>query len=44
MLPTHDDTYEEAASNGIEALESLVMAYESAGDHLPEPMTTCTIS
>lgn len=34
---THGDTYESAVANGIEALESLIIAYEAAGDALPEP-------
>jgi antitoxin HicB len=34
---THGATYEAAVTNGIEALESLMMAYEAAGDLLPEP-------
>lgn len=38
---THGDTYEEAVSNGIEALEALVMAYEAAEDPLPKPTTIC---
>lgn len=37
---THGETYQEAVANGIEALESLVMAYESTGEPLPEP-TVC---
>ena len=37
---THGETYEAAVANGIEALESLMMAYEVAGDLLPEP-TVC---
>jgi antitoxin HicB len=37
---THGETYEAAVASGIEALESLMMAYESAGDLLPEP-TVC---
>lgn len=37
---THGDTYELAVENGIEALESLIIAYEAAGDPLPEP-TVC---
>lgn len=37
---THGDTYSEAVANGIEALESLIIAYEAAGDRLPEP-TVC---
>jgi antitoxin HicB len=37
---THGDTYELAVANGIEALESLIMAYEATGDTLPEP-TVC---
>lgn len=39
---THGETYEEAFTQGIEALESLVMAYEIAGDPLPKPSTVCT--
>jgi antitoxin HicB len=38
---THGDTYQSAVANGIEALESLIIAYEAAGDGLPEP-TVCT--
>ncbi len=38
---THGDTYEAAVMNGIEALESLIIAYESVGDRLPEP-TVCS--
>ncbi|MEH1903622.1 type II toxin-antitoxin system HicB family antitoxin [Nostoc sp.] len=34
---THGDTYELAVVNGIEALESLIIAYEATGDPLPEP-------
>ncbi|MBW4670104.1 MAG: type II toxin-antitoxin system HicB family antitoxin [Cyanomargarita calcarea GSE-NOS-MK-12-04C] len=34
---THGDSYEEAVTNGIEALESLIMAYEATGEQLPEP-------
>lgn len=34
---THGDTYELAVANGIEALESLIIAYEAVGDPLPEP-------
>ncbi|PSB00475.1 type II toxin-antitoxin system HicB family antitoxin [Merismopedia glauca] len=34
---THGETYEEAVNQGIEALESLVMAYEASGERLPEP-------
>ncbi|MDP5018084.1 MAG: type II toxin-antitoxin system HicB family antitoxin [Dolichospermum sp.] len=37
---THGDTYELAVTNGIEALDSLIIAYESAGDALPEA-TVC---
>ncbi len=37
---THGNTYELAVSNGIEALESLIMAYEATGESLPEP-TVC---
>ena len=38
---THGDTYQEAVTNGIEALESLILAYESTGEALPEP-TVCS--
>lgn len=41
---THGDTYEEALSNGTEALESLVMAYQSTGDPLPQPQTISMLS
>ncbi|MBW4645783.1 MAG: type II toxin-antitoxin system HicB family antitoxin [Goleter apudmare HA4340-LM2] len=34
---THGDTYEEAATNGIEALESLIMVYEATNEPLPQP-------
>ncbi|MBD2498835.1 type II toxin-antitoxin system HicB family antitoxin [Nostoc sp. FACHB-280] len=34
---THGDTYESAVANGIEALESLIIAYKTAGDPLPQP-------
>ena len=36
---THGDTYETAANNGVEALESLMIAYEASGESLPEPRT-----
>lgn len=36
---THGETYEEAVTQGIEALESLVMAYEASEEPLPEPST-----
>lgn len=41
---THGDTYEEAVTNGIEALESLVMAHEATGEPLPEPSTICAVA
>ncbi|KAB8316365.1 type II toxin-antitoxin system HicB family antitoxin [Tolypothrix campylonemoides VB511288] len=37
---THGDTYKLAVTNGIEALKSLIIAYEPAHDPLPEP-TVC---
>jgi antitoxin HicB len=40
---THGDTYEMAVANGVEALESLVLAYTANGDLLPEPSTTATV-
>jgi antitoxin HicB len=36
---THGETYEVAANNGVEALESLIVAYEASGESLPEPRT-----
>ena len=36
---THGDTYKEAVVQGIEALESLAVAYQAAGECLPEPRT-----
>jgi antitoxin HicB len=36
---THGDTYEIAVNNGVEALESLMIAYEASGESLPEPRT-----
>lgn len=41
---THGETYEEAVAQGIEALESLVMAYEASGETLPEPSTVCAVA
>ncbi|NJO79040.1 MAG: type II toxin-antitoxin system HicB family antitoxin [Cyanobacteria bacterium RM1_2_2] len=41
---THGETYEEAVTHGIEALESLVMAYEASGEPLPEPGTVCAVA
>ncbi len=41
---THGDTYQLTVANGIEALESLVIAYESASDRLPEPQTICRVA
>ena len=32
---THGETYREAVANGEEALESLIIAYESQGELLP---------
>ena len=34
---SHGETYESALRNGIEALESLIMAYEATGEPLPQP-------
>jgi antitoxin HicB len=33
----HGYSYEEAVTNGIEALESLIMAYEATSEKLPKP-------
>jgi predicted RNase H-like HicB family nuclease len=41
---THGETYEEAVTQGIEALESLVMAYEASGEPLPEPTIACAVA
>jgi antitoxin HicB len=38
---THGDTYELAVANGVEALESLILAYTANGELLPEPNVTC---
>jgi antitoxin HicB len=38
---THGDTYQIAVHNGVEALESLMMAYQANGESLPEPRTMC---
>lgn len=40
---THGET-QEAVTHGIEALESLVMAYEASGELLPEPITVCAVA
>jgi antitoxin HicB len=40
---THGETYEEAVTQGIEVLESLVLAYEASGEPLPEPSTICAV-
>jgi antitoxin HicB len=34
---THGDTYDDAFNNGKEALESLIISYESINEPLPEP-------
>mgnify|MGYP001600938226 CR=1 FL=1 len=36
---THGETYEEALTNGKEALESLIISYLADGEPLPEPST-----
>ena len=41
---THGDTYAEAVKQGIEALESLVIAYESTGEPLPEPRLAYSVA
>jgi predicted RNase H-like HicB family nuclease len=40
---THGETYEEAVAQGIEAIESLIIAYEASGEPLPEPTTICVV-
>lgn len=37
---THGKTYEEATAQGVEALESLILAYADSGEASPEPRTT----
>lgn len=34
---THGETYEQAAANGQECLESLILSYEADGEVLPTP-------
>lgn len=34
---THGETYEQAVSNGKEAIESLMISYQADGEPLPEP-------
>jgi antitoxin HicB len=41
---THGETYQEAVANGIEALESLVLAYEASGEPLPKPTPICAVA
>ncbi len=41
---THGDSYATAVAQGIEALESLVLAYEAANEPLPEPSTVCSVA
>jgi antitoxin HicB len=41
---THGETYTEAFTQGIEALESLVLAYQASGEPLPEPSTICAVA
>jgi antitoxin HicB len=41
---SHGDTYALAVANGLEALESLVIAYEAVGDRLPEARTVCKVT
>jgi antitoxin HicB len=41
---THRETYAVAVANGVEAIEALVIAYESVGDPLPEPKTVCKVA
>lgn len=41
---THGDTYEEAVAHGIEALESLVIAYGATQEPLPKPSTVDAVA
>ncbi len=34
---THGATYEEAVTNGKEAIESLIISYQADGEPLPKP-------
>ena len=40
---THGDTYDDAFTNGKEALESLILAYESTGEDLPIPKVASSV-
>ena len=40
---THGDTYDEAFANAKEALESLILAYESTGEDLPIPKVAFSV-
>jgi antitoxin HicB len=39
---THGETHEIAVQNGVEALESLILAYEASGESLPVPKVNAT--
>jgi antitoxin HicB len=41
---THGDTYETAVTNGVEALEALIIAYEADKDLLPQPKSVHTLN
>ncbi len=41
---SHGDTYEEAFHNGLEALEALIIAYNTSGERLPEPRTISQVA
>lgn len=40
---THGNTYEEAVSNGKEALESLIVSYKADNEPLPEPTISTAV-
>ena len=40
---THGNTYEEAVTNGKEAIESLIISYEADGEPLPKPSVATAV-
>ena len=40
---SHGDTYDEAVTNGKEALESLIISSESTGESLPKPKLVSSV-
>ena len=40
---THGNTYEEAVTNGKEAIESLIISYEADDEPLPKPSVATAV-